>query len=111
MSKWYGKVGYAITEEIEPGVWVDHIVERNYYGDVTSNYWKRESSDKVNDNINISNVISIVADPFAYNKCSNMVYVEYMDTKWKVTNIDVQRPRLILTVGGVWNGNTTRTSS
>lgn len=104
MSKWYGKVGYAITEKTEPGIWEEVIVERSYFGDVTSNRWLRQTpSDKVNDNINLSNVISIVADPFAYNNCSNMVYVEYMNEKWKVSNIEVQRPRLILTIGGVYN--------
>lgn len=103
MSKWFGKVGYAITEETEPGIWEEVIVEREYFGDVTSNRFLRQTTDKVNDNINISNVISIVADPFAYNNCSNMAYIEYMNEKWKVSNIEVQRPRLILTIGGVYN--------
>lgn len=105
MGKWFGKVGYAVTEETEPGIWEKVITEREYYGDITTDRWKRQNSGEVNDNINLSNVISIVADPFAYQNCSNMIYVEIMGDKWKISDIDVnQRPRLILTVGGVYNG-------
>lgn len=104
MSKWFGKVGYASTEEIEPGLYEPTITEKEYYGDVRSNRWKRQSSENVNDNINISNVISIIADPFALHKCSEIVYAEYMGTKWKVTDVEPQFPRLILTLGGVYNG-------
>lgn len=105
MGKWFGKVGYAVTEETEPGIWEEVITEREYYGDITTDRWKRQNSGEVNDNINLSNVISIVADTFAYQNCSNMIYVEIMGAKWKISDIDVsQRPRLILTVGGVYNG-------
>lgn len=104
MSKWFGKVGYASTKEIEPGLYEPTITEKEYYGDVRSNRWKRQSSEDVNDNINISNVISIIADPFALQKCSEIAYVEYMGTKWKVTDVEPQFPRLILTLGGVYNG-------
>lgn len=103
MAKWFGKVGYSYLEEVEPGLWEEQITEREYYGDSYKENWKRQSSDSVNDNINISKVISIVADPFAYQHCSDITYVEYMGTKWKVTDIDPQRPRLVLTMGGVYN--------
>lgn len=102
MAKWFGKVGYSITEETEPGIWEETIVEREYFGDVTSDRRKRQNSGEVNDNINLANVISIVADPFAYQNCSNMAYVEIMGSKWKISDVEVQRPRLILTVGGVY---------
>lgn len=106
MSKWYGVVGFADNVEVEPGFYEDTIIEKPYYGDVTSNRWKRQSSGDINDNITISNQISIVADPYAVKHCSKMVYVTYMDTKWKVTDVEPQYPRLILSIGGVWNGNT-----
>lgn len=105
MAKWCGKIGFTYTGEVEPGVWVDNeIIERTYYGDVTSNRWKRQNSGEVNDDINISNQISIVADPYARDHCSSMTYVEFMNEKWKVTDVEVQYPRLILSIGGVWNG-------
>ena len=110
MGKWFGKIGYEITGETEPGLWEDTIVERQYYGDIMSDRRKRQTSNEVNDNITLSNVISIIADPFAYENCSNMAYAEIMGTKWKITDIEIQSPRLILTVGGVWNENSTGTS-
>ena len=108
MGKWFGKIGYAVTAETEPGLWEDTIVEREYYGDMISDRRKRQTSDEVNDNINLANVISIIADPFAYENCSRMVYAEIMGAKWKITDIEVQYPRLILTIGGVYNGNSLR---
>ena len=104
MAKWYGKIGYAITVETEPGLWEEQIIESSYYGDVTTDRRKRQNSGGVNDDINLSNVISIIADPFANQNCSHMVYIEFMGTKWKITDVEVQFPRLILTIGGVYNG-------
>ena len=104
MAKWYGKIGYAITEETEPGLWEPKIIERTYYGDMISDLRKRQNSGEVNDNINLSNVISIVADPFVIQNCSLMAYVEIMGAKWKITAVDIQYPRLTLTIGGVYNG-------
>lgn len=104
MSKWCGKVGYAVTSEVEPGLWEPTITEHRYYGDVISNRVKRQQSGDINDNLNLSVSISIVADPFANQNCSDIIYVEYMGNKWKVTDIEPQFPRLILTVGGVYNG-------
>lgn len=103
MAKFYGKVGYAVTEETTPGVWKPSIVEKEYYGDLIRNSRRLESTSKVNDDVSIENQISIVADPFAYKNFHNIRYVEYMGVKWKVSNIEVQYPRLILTMGGVWN--------
>lgn len=102
MAKWFGKIGYVVTEETEPGVWEETVTEREYFGDMTSDRRKRQNSGEVNDDIILSNVISIVADPFAYQNCSNMAYVEIMGSKWKISDVEVQRPRLILTVGGVY---------
>lgn len=104
MAKFYGKIGYAETVETTPGVWVPQITEREYFGDVTRDMRRLESAQKVNDNINISNTISIVADPFAYDNFHSMVYVEYMGAKWKVSSVEVRYPRLQLTVGGLYNG-------
>lgn len=105
MAKWYGKIGFVETDEVERGIYVDEVVERTYFGDVISNAWKRQSSGQVNDNINLSNQISIVSDPYANGHCASIAYVEYMGNNWKVTNVEVQYPRLILSIGGVWNGN------
>lgn len=103
MAKWFGKIGYAETVEKRPGVWIEKITEHEYFGDVLRNSRRLQSSNKVNDDINISNEISIVADPFANQNFHSMRYAEFMGTKWKITDIEVQYPRLILTLGGVYN--------
>ena len=104
MAKYFGKVGYAETVETDPGVWEEQITVREYFGDLIRNTRRLESSGNLNDDINIANEISIVADPFAYQNFHAMRYVEYMGAKWKVTSVEVRHPRLILTVGGLYNG-------
>lgn len=104
MAKFFGAIGYAVTEETKPGVWKKQITERMYFGDLTRNTRKLQSTDQLNDNINVANEVSIVADPFANENFYSMKYVEFMGAKWKITSVEVQYPRLILTVGGVYNG-------
>lgn len=104
MAKWYGKIGYAETVETDPGLWEESITEVSYYGDIIQNFRKLQASGGVNDDINISNKISIVADPFAITHFHGMRYAELYGTKWKINNVEVQYPRLILELGGVYNG-------
>lgn len=104
MAKFYGVIGFASTVEERPGIWVEKIVPRNYYGDLIRNTRKLQSADQLNDNINIANDISILADPYANENFHMMRYVEFMGAKWKITSVEVQYPRLILSVGGVYNG-------
>lgn len=106
MGKFFGAIGYAETKEVSPGVWKEHIAERNYYGDITRNTRRLESGEHVNDDINVNNAISIVADAFANQNFFAIRYVKWMGAAWKVTNVEVQRPRLLLTIGGVYNGPT-----
>lgn len=109
MAKYCGKIGYAILEEIPAGsgVSVENIVERTYYGDVVRNTRRISANDKVNSDIEISNEFSIVSDPFAAQNFHSIRYVTYMGSKWRVSSVDVQYPRLILTVGGLYNGQQT----
>lgn len=107
MAKFFGAIGYAETKETTPGVWEEQITERTYYGDLIRNTRRLRTSDKLNDDINVTNEISIVADPFAYQNFHLMKYVAFMGAKWKIESVEVQYPRLILTIGGVYNGETT----
>lgn len=103
MAKFYGSVGYAETVETAPGVWKEKIVEYPYYGDLTLNTRQLQSAETLNDNINIANEISIVADPFARQNYYRMRYVEFMGAKWKISKVEVGYPRLKLTIGGLYN--------
>lgn len=107
--KFYGAVGYylgSVEEEGErEGNYVERVEERTYYGDVLRNTRRWESNqDSTNDDLTLNNSFSIVADGYAYENYALMKYVKWMDAYWKITNVEVQRPRLILTVGGVYNG-------
>lgn len=106
MAKFYGTIGYAEDVENPPGsgVWKSEITERKYYGNLLRNSRRLQTSETLNDNINVSNEISIIADPYARDNFHLMKYVEFMGTKWKISNVEVRRPRLILTVGGLYNG-------
>ena len=98
-------IGFAQQKEVRPGVWKDEIVEREYGGDLIKlNRNAQGGSQSVNDDLVLSNQISIIADPYASANLFAMRYVTFMGAKWKVTSVEVQYPRLILSVGGVWNG-------
>lgn len=103
MGRFYGVIGYAETKQTEPGVFEEVITERNYFGDVNRSNRRLESSGGINDNININNEISILADPYAIQNIYAMRYIEFMGSKWRITNAEVQYPRIKLTVGGLWN--------
>lgn len=107
MAKYYGKIGFAESVEIRPGVWNEKIVARPYFGDTIRNSRLLQNSGNVNDDINVAIQISIVADPYAKNNYFSIRYVEYMNSRWKVTTVEEQYPRLLLTLGGLWNGQKT----
>ena len=102
MAKWYGKIGYGVQKEVKPGVWKNEITERSYYGDVIRNTRKLQTASQVNDNITVSNEISILADPYANKHFYEMIYAEFAGVKWKITNVDIQYPRLTLSLGEVY---------
>lgn len=104
MSRFYGAVGYAKTVNTAPGVFEEVEEEMMYYGDVLRNARRLESGENLNDQLVVNNSISIVADAHALNHFFEIRYVVWEGTKWKVTNVEVQRPRLILTLGKVYNG-------
>jgi hypothetical protein len=107
VAKFCGIIGYAAMAETAPGVWREVIDERQYFGEVIRNTRKTQPGEYLNDDVTIDNQLSIVADPFAYAHFSQMRYVKWMGALWKITSIEVQRPRLILTVGGVYNDQQT----
>ena len=109
MARFYGAIGFLRTEETDyenhPGVWEPILTERNYYGDVIRNThrWDQNGSSP-NDNLVLNNTISIVSDAFAERNIGAMKYVRWHGERWTITNIEIQRPRLILTIGGLYNG-------
>ena len=103
MAKYYGSIGYAASEETAPGVWEETITERNYYGDILRNSRSLTGNDKVNSDINISNEISIVSDSYASENIYAMRYITLAGCKWKIESVEIQYPRLILSIGGLYH--------
>lgn len=103
--KFYGQIGFVKTAEKPdaPGVWIPTETERDCYGDVNRVVRRWDASQKVNDDISISNEISILSDPYVTQNIPWIRYVKWNGVKWKVSNVEVQYPRLILSLGGVYN--------
>jgi hypothetical protein len=104
MGKFYGEIGYGNTVETTPGVWTENITKRNYSGDVIRNSKRWQNTDRLNDDLTVNNEISIIADSFAYDNFHTIRYVKWMGVCWKVTDMDIQRPRIKLSIGGIYNG-------
>lgn len=106
MAKIQGVIGYGFTQEseIQPGVWANQLTERIFIGDIIRNISKNEKADTLNNDITIDNQISILADPFAIQNFKYIKFVKLWGTSWKVKSVEVQFPRLILTLGGEYNG-------
>ena len=104
MARYYGKIGYAVSKEISPGVWEEEIREREYYGELIKNTRRLASGENLHDDITVANDVSIVADPFAMEHFYQIRYAVLYNVKWKVSEVEVKTPRLILRLGGVYNG-------
>ena len=103
MAKFHGAIGYALPGETAPGVWTDTIVEKTYRGDVILDQNRWQPGDKVNDDLDIDNSISIIADKYAYQNLGKMKYIIWEGSAWKIKSFRVNRPRIILQIGGVYN--------
>lgn len=102
MTKFYGKIGFVKTENTAPGVWEPQYKERQYAGDVIRKLYRLENTQEINQNLNLNNSISIIADDFIYDNLEYIAYVEWLGSLWKVNSVEPQRPRLILDIGGVY---------
>lgn len=104
MAKFHGVLGYAISEETSPGIYTETITEKNCSGDILRNSQRSEDGGQVISNVVLNNSFSVIGNAFAYQHLQFLRYVKWMDVKWKITNIEFRTPRIILTVGGVYNG-------
>lgn len=104
MAKFFGNIGYQTTVETEPGLYEEQIIEHEYFGDVLRNSRRLQYSDDINPSITVNKQISVISDPYAVDNFNNMRYVTYMNAKWIISSAEVQYPRIILTLGGLYNG-------
>jgi hypothetical protein len=106
MARFFGRVGYGETVESAPGVWVDEIVEYPYYGDVIRDSRELRQGENLNMDLSVQNSISIMADEYANEHFFAIRYVEWAGSLWTISSVEVQRPRLLLRLGEVYNGPT-----
>lgn len=106
MAKFFGEVGYGQSVQTAPGVWEDQIIERSYYGDVIKNNVQLQDGSAIYDTLTVNNSISIVADAYANEQFSAIRYVRWAGALWEVSSVEVRSPRLLLRLGGVYNGVT-----
>jgi len=105
MAKFYGLLGFVQQQETSPGVWTDVITEKNYYGEITRDTRRLQQGEKLNDDVVVNNIVSVVSDPFADGAIMAIRYVEWLGVKWKVNSIDnTQPPRIILSIREPYNG-------
>lgn len=104
--KWSGAIGFAEDMETAPSVHTERMTEKHYYGDVVELNRQMQGSDQINEDITVGNQLSVLGDPFAQSNLYAMRYATFMGQRWKITGVRVQYPRLILTLGGIWNGST-----
>lgn len=103
MAKYYGLIGFAEPNSDErPGVTFEEIREYPYFGEVLRNARRVIGADKVNDDLTVSNQISLLLDPYLEKNYYNIRYLTYMGAKWKVTNIEMRYPRMIVDIGGLY---------
>lgn len=105
MAKWYGMIGFGETVETAPSVYTEKIVERPYFGDIIRNSRRLQTTDKVNDDLAISNQLSVLSDPYICKNFHSIRYATFMGTKWKVSDVEVQYPRLTLSLGSEYNAH------
>lgn len=111
MARYYGSVGFATFVETSRGIWESSIVERTYHGEIMSFRQDISNRDNINGRIDINNRISILADPYANNNFQNARYITWHGSKWCIVSVEVEHPRLILQIGGLYNENETIASN
>jgi hypothetical protein len=103
MPKCSGVIGYALAGETQPGVWTEGITEKKYYGDIVRDNRKVVDQGEINGSINISNNISVVSNKFMLDNMAFMRYISFANSKWKINSVDIKPPRIIITLGGLYN--------
>lgn len=103
MARFSGKVGYITQEETRPGVWTPKEKSRDMKGDIIRQVSSSQSGESINDDISLNHRVSLIGDAYAFGNYFNIRWVQIDLQKWKVSSVEVQRPRLIITLGGLWN--------
>jgi len=100
-----GVIGYGEQTKIRPGVVEDVIIEKKFRGEtVRPPSSGPDEGQKVNDDLRVGVTLSIVAGAYHSTHVHAIRYISWQGQLWKVSNVDVQHPRLILRLGGLYHG-------
>ena len=103
MGKFYGTIGFVKTEESSPGVWQPVTEEYGYCGDLIRNIERNDSGNKVNRDVSLNNQVSVICNRYAQENLQFIKYVRFLGTAWTVTSVEINYPRLVLNLGGVYS--------
>lgn len=101
--KYYGNLGFVEYEEVQPGLFKETIREYPYYGDSVRVISHWQGAEKVTDDVKLNNQISVLLDPYALENYANLRYITFMNSKWEVSAVEIQYPRLIVSFGGLYH--------
>lgn len=104
MAKFAGSVGYVTQVESKPGVWSPVETLKRMKGDIIRQSSSSQNGDKVNSDVTLNHRVSLLGDAYAFDNYLNLAWIQLNGHKWKVSSVELQRPRVIATLGGLWNG-------
>lgn len=105
MNRFFGKIGFCYQESEEGSdIVTERVVLKTYRGDLLKSNRKWETAEQIIDQFNISNRVSIMADPYSLDNLYAIKFVILHGKAWKITDAEIQYPRIILSIGGLWNG-------
>jgi hypothetical protein len=111
MSKYSGMIGFVRNYEKEPGIWEDEVTEKKYTGDILKNNQRFSVGSTITGDVKITNVFSIMGNKYAFDHVSDIRYLEWRGNRWVVESIELNYPRLEMTIGGIYNGPQTTTTN
>lgn len=106
MTRFHGEIGFTTTVETSPGVHTEVLTKRNYFGDVLRDSRQNSGGAEINPGLSVGNRFSVLGDDFLFTNIKNLAYLRWDNGYWKITSVELLKPRLTITVGGVWNGIT-----
>lgn len=112
MAKFYGKIGFGVEREVSPGVYDYDIVEKPYFGEVVRDAYDSVGGTTVLGERKTANAFRIVGDGYSVDHFYDMKYIRWAGRYWEIRQVEVvSRPRMLIRIGGVWNGPTAETQA
>lgn len=103
MTRFFGEVGYVTTTR-SGGVSEYIATERQYYGNELRSLRYFRQGESILGEVSQQTRISVLADGYMLENYYDIRYLMKAGVAWTVSSVEVERPRLILTLGDRYNG-------